>query len=56
MLFNPGLEWQFAGHALVSWGTGTFVVADLFLRLEAMAGVIDRVPPFVLRDYGQLVS
>ena len=53
MLFNPGLEWQFAGNALVSWGTGHFVIADLLPRLEAMSGVVDRIPLFVLRDYGQ---
>jgi hypothetical protein len=52
MLFNRGLEWQFAGNALVSWGTGSFVVRDVLARLEAMAGVIDRIPPYILRDYG----
>lgn len=56
MLFNSGLEWQFAGNALVSWGAGHFVVPELLPRLEAMAGVIDRIPSFVLRDYGQTVS
>jgi hypothetical protein len=28
---------------------------DVLARLEAMNGVIDRIPPFVLRDYGQPV-
>jgi hypothetical protein len=53
LLYNPGLEWQLSGNALISWGTGPYVVPDTLARLEAMAGVIDRVPPFVLRDYGQ---
>jgi hypothetical protein len=53
MLFNPGLEWQLAGNALVSWGDGQFQVHELLQRLEAMVGVVDRIPPFVLRDYGQ---
>ncbi|MGW6280002.1 hypothetical protein [Kribbella sp. NPDC055071] len=53
LLFNPGLEWQLAGNALVSWGYGQFQVHDLLQRLEAMVGVADRIPPFVLRDYGQ---
>jgi hypothetical protein len=53
MLFNRGLEWQFAGNALVSWGGGSFTVRDVLARLEAMTGLIDRIPPYVLRDYGQ---
>jgi hypothetical protein len=53
MLFNRGLEWQVAGNALVSWGRGSFVVRDVLARLEAMAGVIDRIPPFIYRDYGR---
>jgi hypothetical protein len=53
MLFNRGLEWQFAGNALVSWGHGSFTVRDVLARLEAMAGLIDRIPPYVVRDYGR---
>jgi hypothetical protein len=53
MLHNPGLEWQIAGNALVSWGTGIFEIPDVLARLEAMARLIDLIPPFVLRDYGQ---
>jgi hypothetical protein len=53
MMFNRGLEWQLAGNALVSWGHGSFVVRDVLARLKAMAGVIDRVPPYIFRDYGQ---
>ncbi|QNE18623.1 hypothetical protein F1D05_12780 [Kribbella qitaiheensis] len=53
MLHNPGLEWQFAGNAMVSWGVGLFTIPDVVARLEAMTRVIDLVPPFVLRDYGQ---
>lgn len=53
MMFNRGLEWQLAGNALVSWGHGSFVVRDVLARLEAMAGVIDRIPPYIFRDYGQ---
>ncbi|ADB34709.1 hypothetical protein Kfla_5704 [Kribbella flavida DSM 17836] len=52
MLFNQGLEWQIAGNALVSWGIGPFTIPMTLARLEAMSGVIDRLPPFVLRDYG----
>ncbi|TDD46483.1 hypothetical protein E1263_36395 [Kribbella antibiotica] len=52
MLHNPALQWQIAGNALVSWAYGGFTVPDVLARLEAMAGVIDRIPPFVLRDYG----
>ncbi|MFC9690145.1 hypothetical protein ACFTSF_16485 [Kribbella sp. NPDC056951] len=51
-LANPGLEWQLAGNALVSWGYGPFTAPEVQARLEAMTGVIDRIPPFVLRDYG----
>ena len=46
MLFNH-LEWQFAGNARL---LGPRVV---LARLEAMTGLIDRIPPYVLRDYGQ---
>jgi hypothetical protein len=53
MLFNPGLEWQFAGNALVSWGHGAFEIGTVTARLEAMHGLIDRIPPYVLRDYGR---
>jgi hypothetical protein len=53
MLFNGGLEWQFAGNALVSWGDGSFVVQDVLARLEAMHGLIERIPPYVFRDYGR---
>jgi hypothetical protein len=28
VLRNPGLEWQIAGNALVSWGVGAFAVPD----------------------------
>ncbi|WP_132289079.1 hypothetical protein [Kribbella sp. VKM Ac-2568] len=56
MLYNPGLEWQFAGNALVSWGTGSWTVPDALARLEAMNRLIDLIPPFVLRDYGRMVS
>lgn len=52
VLFNPGLEWQIAGNAFVSWGWGEFAVPDVFARLEAMTRLIDLIPPFVLRDYG----
>ncbi|GAB3948099.1 hypothetical protein GCM10029976_078570 [Kribbella albertanoniae] len=52
MLLNPALEWQLAGNALVSWAYGQFTVPDVLARLEAMTGVIDHIPPFVLRDYG----
>jgi hypothetical protein len=55
MLLNPGLRWQLAGNALVSWGDGLWTLPDVLARLEAMNGVIDRIPPFVLRDYGQPV-
>ncbi|TDW15682.1 hypothetical protein [Kribbella kalugense] len=50
---NPGLEWQIAGNALVSWGRGSFAVPDVLARSEAMSQLIDLIPPFVLRDYGQ---
>ncbi|HEY0689600.1 MAG TPA: hypothetical protein VGD71_11195 [Kribbella sp.] len=55
MLMNPGLRWQLAGNALVSWGPGLWTLPDMLARLEAMNGVIDRIPPFVLRDYGHPV-
>jgi hypothetical protein len=50
---NPGLEWQIAGNALVSWGHDGFAVPDVLARLEAMGQLIDLIPPFVLRDYGR---
>ncbi|WP_350281346.1 hypothetical protein [Kribbella sp. HUAS MG21] len=52
VLHNPGLEWQIAGNAFVTWGTGGFAVPDVFARLEAMSRLVDLIPPFVLRDYG----
>ncbi len=52
-LFNPGLEWQIAGSAFVSWSVDGFVVPDVLARLDAMTRLIDLIPPFVLRDYGQ---
>ncbi|MFK4087057.1 hypothetical protein ACI2LF_23315 [Kribbella sp. NPDC020789] len=52
MLATPGLEWQVAGNALVSWGYGGFTAPDVQARLAAMAGVAERIPPFVFRDYG----
>jgi hypothetical protein len=55
MLHNPGLEWQLSGNALVSWGGGSFTIPDVIARLEVMNRVIDLLPPFVLRDYGQPV-
>ncbi|HZX07485.1 hypothetical protein [Kribbella sp.] len=51
-LRNPGLEWQIAGNAFVSWSRGSFAVPDVFARLQAMTELIDLLPPFVLRDYG----
>lgn len=53
VLVNPGLEWQIAGNAFVSWSAGGFAVPDVFARLDAMTRLIDLIPPFVLRDYGQ---
>ncbi|TDW66278.1 hypothetical protein EV653_6303 [Kribbella pratensis] len=55
MLYNPGLEWQIAGNALVSWGPGDFTIADVVGRLEVMSRLVDLIPPFVLRDYGRPV-
>ena len=55
MLVNPGLEWHLAGNALVSWGTGSYLIPDVLARLEVMSRLIDLIPPFVLRDYGQPV-
>ena len=51
MMQNPSLRWQIAEDVLVSWGYGEIAVTELPARLEAMAGVVDRIPPFVLRDY-----
>ncbi len=53
VLFNPGLEWQIAGNAFVSWSADGFAVPDVLARLDAMTRLIDLIPPFVLRDYGQ---
>ena len=55
MLHNPGLQWQLAGNALVSFAPGAFTVPDTVARLEAMTGIIDRIPPFVFRDYGTVL-
>ncbi len=52
LLQNPGLQWHLAGGTLVSWGYGEVAPTDVLARLEAMAGVIDRIPPLVLTDYG----
>ncbi|MGZ0151387.1 hypothetical protein ACXJJ3_30335 [Kribbella sp. WER1] len=51
-LSNPGLEWQIAGNAFVSWATGSFEVQDVFARLQAMTQLVALIPPFVLQDYG----
>jgi len=51
MMQNPSLRWHIAEDTLVSWGHGELPVTELPARLEAMAGVVDRIPPFVLRDY-----
>ncbi|MFD7155713.1 hypothetical protein ACFV9C_13990 [Kribbella sp. NPDC059898] len=56
VLCNPGLQWHIAGNAFVTWSTGSFVVPDVFARLQAMTQLIDLIPPFVLRDYGRPVS
>lgn len=51
--YNPALEWLISGNAFVTWGVGGFHVPDVHARLEAMTRLIDLIPPFVLRDYGQ---
>lgn len=51
-LRNPGLQWQIAGNAFVSWSSESFAVPDVFARLDAMTHLIDLLPPFVLQDYG----
>jgi hypothetical protein len=51
-LHNPGLEWQIAGNAFVSWTRESFSVPDVMARLDAMTRLVDLLPPFVLRDYG----
>ncbi|WP_329002845.1 hypothetical protein OHA18_06590 [Kribbella sp. NBC_00709] len=53
VLRNPGLEWLIAGNACVSWGRDGFEVPDVLARAEAMTQLIDLIPSFVLRDYGQ---
>ncbi|GAA1580786.1 hypothetical protein GCM10009804_41740 [Kribbella hippodromi] len=53
VLYNPGLQWLISGNAFVTWGEGNFDVPDVHARLEAMTRLIDLIPPFVLRDYGQ---
>ncbi|GAA3136367.1 hypothetical protein JOF29_001230 [Kribbella aluminosa] len=52
VLANPGLEWQIAGNAFISWSNGSFAVPDVFARLQAMTQLIDLLPPFVIEDYG----
>jgi hypothetical protein len=51
-LRNPGLEWQIAGNAFIAWTHESFVVPDVFARLDVMTRLIDLLPPFVLQDYG----
>lgn len=51
-LRNPGLQWQIAGNAFVSWNRDSFAVPDVLARLDAMTRLVDLLPPFVLRDYG----
>ena len=51
MLQNPELQWHLAGSIIVSWGYGEIAPSEVTARLEALAGVVDRIPPFVLRDY-----
>ncbi|GAB3948095.1 hypothetical protein GCM10029976_078560 [Kribbella albertanoniae] len=49
MLLNP-LRWHVAGNMLVTWGHHELTGAEITARLETLAGVIDRIPPFVFRD------
>ncbi|WP_410785305.1 hypothetical protein [Kribbella sp. C-35] len=36
-----------------TWSVDGFAVPDVLARLDAMTRLIDLIPPFVLRDYGQ---
>ncbi len=46
-----GLQGQ-PTQMLVTVGHHELTGAEIMARLETMAGVIDRIPPFVFRDYG----
>ncbi|MFB6726467.1 hypothetical protein ACFCV3_40230 [Kribbella sp. NPDC056345] len=47
------MQWQVAGNSLVTWADGEFVPAKVSRRLQALAGIADRIPASVLRDYGR---
>ncbi|MEI8407177.1 MULTISPECIES: hypothetical protein [unclassified Kribbella] len=52
MLAHPGLEWRIDQQSLVTWAHVPWTVELVDLAFAELVGVLERIPPFVLTDYG----
>ncbi|WP_405061587.1 hypothetical protein OG474_08035 [Kribbella sp. NBC_01505] len=47
------LQWRIEGRLLIAWGVGYWTYPGLADVLYAFDGIVQRIPPFVLTDYGK---
>ncbi|MFK4087056.1 hypothetical protein ACI2LF_23310 [Kribbella sp. NPDC020789] len=48
----PSFQWRIEGRLLITWGVGYWNVPTVTNAIRAFQGIVERIPPFVLRDYG----
>lgn len=52
MLTYPDVTWRIEDQLLISPGRGYWNILLALEKLDCLTGVVDRLPPFVLADYG----
>lgn len=49
----PEVTWQIENELLISPGRDYWTIVQALEKLDCLTGVVDRLPPFVLTDYGR---
>ncbi len=53
MLQYPDVTWRIENQLLISPGRDYWTIIQALEKLDCLTGVVDRLPPFVLTDYGR---
>ncbi|WP_433008740.1 hypothetical protein [Kribbella sp. CA-294648] len=56
MLRYPDVTWRIENHLLISPGRDYWTIIQALQDLDCLTGVVDRLPPFVLTDYGKPID
>ncbi len=56
MLTYPDVTWRIENHLLISPGRDYWTIIQALEDLDCLTGVVDRLPPFVLTDYGKPID